>query len=219
MQAEPASGRHREPDMRGRILATAMGMIEEGTVEALSMRRLAAELGVAPTAIYWHVGNRNDLLDALVDQLIADLGDPVPAGGTPAERVAWIARWIRAQVNDRPHLINLAHEQGRSGEVFFSAQAALARELGDAGVTGAQAALAVRAVAFYAGGFVLLEHSLEEQPPPTEGHATSAELWARAAAASGLPEDLAARLAGPPALDEVFEFSLTALLRAIIPGR
>jgi AcrR family transcriptional regulator len=181
--------------MRRRILATAMGMIEDGpvggqSVEALSMRRLAAELGVAPTAIYWHIGNRNELLDALVDQLIAELGDPAPVGDTPAARVAWIARWIRAQVAARPHLIGLAHEQGRSGEVFFSAQAALAKELGDAGVNETTAALAVRAVVFYAGGFILLEHSLLEQP---------------------------SRLATPPELDEVFEFSLKALLWAIMP--
>jgi TetR/AcrR family transcriptional regulator, tetracycline repressor protein len=190
MPAQPAPTRTRDPEMRGRILATAMGLVEEGTVEALSMRRLAAELGMAPTAIYWHVGNRNELLDALVDQLIAELGDPQPTGETPAERVAWIARWIRAQVNDRPHLIALAHEQGRSGDVFFSAQAALARELEQAGVEGSDAALAVRAVVFYAGGFVMLEASLQEQP---------------------------SRLAGPHVLDEVFDFSLDALIRAILP--
>lgn len=204
--------------MRRRILATAMGIVEEGTVEALSMRRLAAELGVAPTAIYWHVGNRNELLDALVDQLIAELGDPKPTGDTPAQRLAEIARWIRSRVNERPHLIGLAHEQGRSGEVFFSAQAALARELDDAGVPGEAAALAVRAIVFYAGGFILLEHSFHEEPAPAEGHLTSAELWAKAAEASGLATDLTTRLAGPPALDEVFAFSLDALLRAVLPG-
>jgi len=44
---------------------------------------------------------------------------------------------------------------------------------------------------FYAGGFILLEHSLQEQP---------------------------SRLATLPELDEVFEFSLKALVRAIIPS-
>jgi AcrR family transcriptional regulator len=56
------------------------------------MRKLATELGVAPTAIYWHVGNKSELLNQLVDRLIAEMGVPQPKGDGPLERLAWIAR-------------------------------------------------------------------------------------------------------------------------------
>jgi AcrR family transcriptional regulator len=200
-------------DMRDRILATAMRMVEEGTVEALSMRKLAAELGVAPTAIYWHVGNKGDLLDWLVDRLIADMGVPEPEGDTPLERMAWIARWIRRQVRLRPHLLGLAHQQGRDGEVYFPAQAALARELSAAGLGGAEAARAVRAVAFYAGSFITLENAMLATADPGPNHPTSIQLWERERA--GVDPGLARELAQPVDYDELFDFSLNALLRAI----
>ena len=43
------------------ILDRALALVEAEGAEALTMRRLAGELGVATTTIYWHVGNRDDL--------------------------------------------------------------------------------------------------------------------------------------------------------------
>ena len=68
---------------RERIVAAARGIVESDGVDALSMRKLAAELDVAHTAIYWHVGGRDELVGAVVDAFLADLGDITPAGRTP----------------------------------------------------------------------------------------------------------------------------------------
>ena len=76
------------PDERARIIAAARAMVEAGGVEALSMRKLAAELGVAHTAIYWHVGGRDELVAAIIDAFLADLGDITPRGRTPRQRMA-----------------------------------------------------------------------------------------------------------------------------------
>ena len=46
------------PVDRERVVNTARALIEGGGVDAVSMRKLAAEMGVAPTAVYWHVGSR-----------------------------------------------------------------------------------------------------------------------------------------------------------------
>lgn len=48
------------------------------------MRKLAAELGTAVTSIYWHVGNRESLLDALVERTVQEMGAIRPAGRTPS---------------------------------------------------------------------------------------------------------------------------------------
>ena len=52
-----------------RIIDVAREIVRTGGVDALSMRKLSAELGVAPTAIYWHVGDRRRLLDAVLEDV------------------------------------------------------------------------------------------------------------------------------------------------------
>src|SRR5438105_15871710 len=81
-----------------RIVAAARALIETSGVEALSMRKLASEVGVAPTAIYWHVGSREDLLNAVLDTMVASLPPIAGRGSDPRARLASVARAIRDQV-------------------------------------------------------------------------------------------------------------------------
>jgi AcrR family transcriptional regulator len=193
-------------DTRTRILDAAIELLESGA--PLTMRKLAADVGLAPTAIYWHVGNRDQLLRELVDRMVADMGTPRPRGVTPAARIASIARWLRGAVLERPHLVTLAHEQGRSGALYFPVQAALAEEVAAAGLHGEAAARAVRTVLFHVGGFVLLERSEFVHPRPM----TEAQ-WTRAGSAD--PE-LAGALAAPVDFDTAFEESLTLVVRGVL---
>ncbi len=73
--AEPGSGR-RGLD-RGRILAAAIGMIDEHGLRYLTMRRLGAHLGVEGMALYHYIPGREALLDGIVETVIDELyGDP-----------------------------------------------------------------------------------------------------------------------------------------------
>ena len=56
---------------RERVLDAAAALVKQHGPGALTMRKLAAELGTAVTSIYWHVGNRESLLEALVERTIA----------------------------------------------------------------------------------------------------------------------------------------------------
>src|SRR6266496_1743494 len=58
------------------VLATARQLLREQGAEALSMRRLAAELGVLPNTLYSHVADKQSLLDGLVDQLLGEIKPP-----------------------------------------------------------------------------------------------------------------------------------------------
>jgi AcrR family transcriptional regulator len=69
----------RAPLSRQRVLAAAVALADQGGVDALSMRRLAQELGVVPMALYKHVANKDELLDGMVDVVVGEI-DP-PAGG------------------------------------------------------------------------------------------------------------------------------------------
>ena len=66
----------RTPLSRERVLRTAIELADEGGIEALSMRRLAKELGVEAMSLYNHVANKNDLLDAMVDLVIEEIELP-----------------------------------------------------------------------------------------------------------------------------------------------
>jgi AcrR family transcriptional regulator len=55
------------PLSRERVLHAAVTLADEGGVEALSMRKLAEELGVKAMSLYNHVANKDDVLDGIVD--------------------------------------------------------------------------------------------------------------------------------------------------------
>lgn len=68
----------RIPLNRGRVLEAAVALADEAGLEALSMRRLAEDLGVVPMALYKHVANKDELLDGMVDVVIGEIA-PVAA--------------------------------------------------------------------------------------------------------------------------------------------
>jgi TetR/AcrR family transcriptional regulator, tetracycline repressor protein len=69
------------------IVATAAGIISRDGAQGFSLRALAGELQVAPNALYNHIRNKEDLIDAVVDDFVADL--EFPDGDQP-----W-AKWTR----------------------------------------------------------------------------------------------------------------------------
>jgi len=203
------------PVTREAVIDAALRIVEQEGVRQLSMRKLAAELGVAVTAIYWHVGNREALLDALVEREIADATRIRPSGRTPEARLVSIARALRTMLLARPHVIALVNERGLTPLMFLPAQAALASELEAAGLKGERVALAVRAIQYHAIGFVVLERWTERSP---EQRPTAAELWREHALAAGVSPRVARDLGEPFAPPQVFEFATRALVRAVLAG-
>jgi AcrR family transcriptional regulator len=199
---------------REHIVDTARRMVETGGVETLSMRKLAAELGVAPTAIYGHVGGRDDVLSAVFEVMLADLSPIRVRGRTPVERIASIARAMRAQVQATPTLQRLALHLGRAPQASFSGHLALGRELTAAGLYGDAAADALRAVLYLVGGFVLLESNLRDRPPNAQ---RSEDLW-RDVDDSRIAPQLVAAMSRPAETEASFEFALRALLQSLLPS-
>jgi AcrR family transcriptional regulator len=62
------------------VLRAAITLADEGGIKALSMRKLAQELGVEAMSLYNHVANKDDLLDGIVE-LVASEIDLAPEGG------------------------------------------------------------------------------------------------------------------------------------------
>ena len=196
------------------IVAAARGLVEVGGVDALSMRKLAAEVGVAPTAIYWHVGSRDDLLNAVLDAMTAVLPPIAARGSGPHKRLASVARSIRDQVRATTPAQAVAAAVGRTAELSFPGQVALTREMQAAGVGGAEAAQAVRAVLFLVGGFILLEDNFAHRAP---GSRTTQELWqALDATGSGIDPSLVKAMGKPANTDALFDYAVDRLLASIL---
>ncbi|NND01769.1 MAG: TetR family transcriptional regulator [Acidimicrobiia bacterium] len=68
----------RLPLSRERVLDAAVAFADEAGVEAVSMRRLGERLGVEAMSLYNHVKNKDDLLDGMIDTIVAEI--EVPAG-------------------------------------------------------------------------------------------------------------------------------------------
>jgi len=61
------------------VLRAALALADEGGIDALSMRKLAQELGVEAMSLYNHVANKDDIIDGILD-LVASEMDPPPDG-------------------------------------------------------------------------------------------------------------------------------------------
>ncbi|MFF4449713.1 TetR/AcrR family transcriptional regulator [Streptomyces sp. NPDC001502] len=196
---------------RDEVLDAAASLVMQHGPAALTMRGLAAALGTAVTSIYWHVGNRESLLDALVQRTVEEMGAIRPTGRTPADRILAVARILRRELRTRPHLIAMVHERGLTERMFLPAQQALVHEVHAAGLRGARAADAVRAVQFQVVGYLLVERNRERSPAQSPAES---ELWDPAAA----PHDpaLARALARPADPDRLFLLSVRALVHALL---
>lgn len=57
---------------RQKITAAAIACLDDDGLDALSTRRVAARLGVSSPTLYWHVRNKDELLDLVAEEICAD---------------------------------------------------------------------------------------------------------------------------------------------------
>jgi AcrR family transcriptional regulator len=73
----------REPRLplnRDRILQAALAFADEQGIESLTMRRLGQTLGFEAMSLYNHVANKDDVLDGILDLVLAESAPASPAG-------------------------------------------------------------------------------------------------------------------------------------------
>lgn len=110
----------RPPLSRQRIAQTALTMISEFGYSKLSMRKLGAELGVEAMSLYHYVANKDDLLDAVLDELYDAIELPEQLADPEWESALRIAlRSFNKVLNDHPSSLELfVSRPGRSLAAF-----------------------------------------------------------------------------------------------------
>lgn len=154
----------RAPLSRERVIETALAMVDRAGLEALSMRTVAAELGVEAMSLYRHVASKEALIEGIVALILDEI--EVPPAGTPwREAMSRRARSTRAVFLRHPAasiLVESCSTMTPSRLAYSDAVVGLL--LGD-GFTASEAYRAFLTLDSYVFGFVLQELSW---PHPTD---------------------------------------------------
>jgi AcrR family transcriptional regulator len=87
METTGHAAARRAPLSRDQVLRAAVALADEGSISALSMRKLGQTLGVEAMSLYNHVASKGDLLDGMIDVVFSEIGLPPSNGGwKPAMR-------------------------------------------------------------------------------------------------------------------------------------
>lgn len=93
--------------VRANIVAEARSQLAATGAAALSLRAIARELGMAPSAMYRYFGSRDEILTALIVDGYDDMGElaeaAAGAAGTPAERFRSVCQALRGWALAHPH--------------------------------------------------------------------------------------------------------------------
>ncbi|MEV4570952.1 helix-turn-helix domain-containing protein [Nonomuraea sp. NPDC049419] len=99
-------GRRNQVLSRDQIIAAAIELLDGGGEGALTVRALSERLSTGAGAIAYHVGKRDDLLDAATETVVtaALAAAPAPAASTPAEEIRVAALALFDAITAHPWL-------------------------------------------------------------------------------------------------------------------
>jgi AcrR family transcriptional regulator len=166
----------RRPLTRASILDAGLRLIDQQGLEALTMRRLAQELGVDPMSIYRHFENKDALLDGVANVLWGEVD--VPGGDVGWEALLRsIATSLRALAHAHPHAYALLLNRQILPLAMLRVWDVAMERLQQAGFERQRAREIACAVCSYASGYAMVELScavcsdasgdaMEEVPAP-----------------------------------------------------
>jgi AcrR family transcriptional regulator len=159
---------------RDQVLRAAVGLADEGGIDALSMRKLGQVLGVEAMSLYNHVKGKPDLVDGMIDIVFSEIGQPAEGRGwkqamreraVSARQVLGRHRWA----------IGLMESRQSPGPATFRHHEAVLSCLRAADFSVELTAPAYSLLDSYIYGFALQEASL----PFSSGDATADEIARR----------------------------------------
>jgi TetR/AcrR family tetracycline transcriptional repressor len=92
---------------RDTVVERALDLADAEGLTAVTIRRLGQELGVTPMALYWHVQNKDELLDAMGDRLLAGLHLDVAADAPWDEQLRAVVQAFVAALRLHPTCVDL----------------------------------------------------------------------------------------------------------------
>ncbi|MEH0969720.1 TetR/AcrR family transcriptional regulator [Micromonospora sp. CPCC 205546] len=149
---------------RQRIVDAAVALLDRNGSDGLTMRRLAERLDVTPTALYWHVKTKDDVLDLAMDEIFGEVRLPQDVGDW-RDDVRTLARGWRAAILRHPWAANLIGRPMLGPNVLARTeflQSALVR----GGFSGRRLAVSTRLLANFVIGAALTEATWRQTADP-----------------------------------------------------
>jgi TetR/AcrR family tetracycline transcriptional repressor len=213
---EPA----RAPLSRDAIVEAALRVLDAEGLDGTSMRRVADELGTVPSAIYWHVRNKGELLQLVFDRVVAEIELPEPDPANWQEQLKLLAREMRRVLTSHRDIARVSIGSIPAGPNVLLLIEWMLGLLRSAGVPDRTAALAGDLFGLYVGAYAY-EESLGlasptgEELPPGEVLAMLRDYWL-SLPPSRFPNTVAlvdTLFEGGP--DERFEWGLDVLVQGL----
>ena len=146
----------RQPRLtRERVVAEALTAIAQDGIQALTMRSLAARLGVVPGAVYYHVRNKQQLQDLLLDGVLAEVDVDLDASLHWTEQLKVLAHRLRQVLEDHPGVAGILKTRDPLGPHSLALAEAFLSPLQTAGFTNREAGLAFFLLVDYTIGFAV----------------------------------------------------------------
>jgi AcrR family transcriptional regulator len=157
----------RSPLSREAIVDAGLRVLDRDGADALSMRRVATELGTGAASLYWHVANKAQLIELLIDRVAGEIELPAPDPARWQEQIKEMARQIRDVMSSHRDIARLT-----LGRIPMSPNTVRWTEwvlglMRGAGVPGPMAAYAGDLLGLYVGAYVY-EESIGLQSPTGE---------------------------------------------------
>jgi TetR/AcrR family tetracycline transcriptional repressor len=154
---------------RQAVIDEALRLVDDDGLDALSLRTLAARLGVQAPTLYWHIGNKAELLDALADAIMDSAIRSVRTPGPDDNPGEWLLaalielRGALLRHRDGARIVSGARSSLRRADFSELAMSALV----DSGIEAQQARLLVLAGERFTVGYVLEEQPHADEPRQT----------------------------------------------------
>jgi AcrR family transcriptional regulator len=150
---------------RSRVVDAALVQIDEDGIEAATMPRVAASLGVGTMSLYRHVEDKDDLLDAVAEHVLGRVMVPPGAPDDWEGRVVGYLRSLRAQALAHPALSSILAARGLTVGPVFDQLEQVHGVLRAAGFSAVDAVRIFYALFTYVFGFVIWELPRVHQQP------------------------------------------------------
>jgi AcrR family transcriptional regulator len=152
----PIDDPDRRPQLtRQRVVAEALAVIAQDGVQAMSMRALAARLGVVPGALYHHVRNKQQLQDLLLDNVLAEINLQLDATLDWTDQLTLLAHRLRQVLEAHPGVAGILKTRDPLGPHSLALAEAFLQPLQAAGFTNHHAGLAFFLLLDYTIGFAV----------------------------------------------------------------
>lgn len=138
----------------GEITTVARRLIDRRGLDAFSMRKLAAELGVNPMTIYLRFESKDQLLEAVAADALGDMDLPHESG-PPRERAVELAVAVRTHLLESRELLAVISSAQALDVAMLRATEAGLEIMRDGGLADADAVAGFRALFWHAVGFAM----------------------------------------------------------------